>query len=261
MMSKNLLAAMALMMGSGTAMATCADVDAAAGPQVAAVIAMIQSHTSGGFGLPMWWGVVDETGKVCGIRNSSPTPTSNNSWLGSRIIAVQKAYAANAFSLNGFSISTANLYGLTIPGGSLFSLTSSNLLDASTAYLGAPETYGTVTDPLIGKRLGGLITFGGGLALYNAAGVKVGALGVSGDTSCTDHAVAWQIRALWGLDHVPGGFVTSYHPAPEFPVKGDEIVIKLSSDPLNLQNTYKHPTCGTALNPPQGATTGVILEP
>lgn len=34
---------------------------------------------------------------------------------------------------------------------------------------------------------------------------KVGAIGVSGDTSCTDHTVAWKIRKALELDNVPRG--------------------------------------------------------
>ena len=48
--------------------------------------------------------------------------------------------------------------------------------------------------------------FGGGLAAYKG-GVKVGAVGVSGDTSCTDHMVAWRTRNTLGLD----GFRTPGH--------------------------------------------------
>ena len=36
--------------------------------------------------------------------------------------------------------------------------------------------------------------FGGGLALYDAAGTLVGGLGVSGDSSCADHNIAWRTR-------------------------------------------------------------------
>ena len=48
-------------------------------------------------------------------------------------------------------------------------------------------------------------TFGGGLALYNSSGKLVGGIGVSGDTSCADHFVAWVTRALLKLDNVPAG--------------------------------------------------------
>jgi hypothetical protein len=47
--------------------------------------------------------------------------------------------------------------------------------------------------------------FGGGLAIYSPTGQRLGAIGVSGDTSCTDHAVAWETRHALGLDYVPGG--------------------------------------------------------
>jgi hypothetical protein len=47
--------------------------------------------------------------------------------------------------------------------------------------------------------------FGGGLALYNSAGEKIGAIGVSGDTSCADHNIAWKMRNQLVLDYVPAG--------------------------------------------------------
>ncbi len=255
----------ALALASQNASATCADIGAAFGAAggLPSVTAIVLAKNNGGFGLPSWIAAVDETGKVCGIVNTSgqagTANIGNSSWLGSRVIAAQKANTANAFSLNNFSISTSNLYGLVLPGGSLFGLQHSNPIDASNAYLGAPETYGTGLDPLVNKRIGGVNVFGGGLALYNSAGVKVGAIGVSGDTSCTDHANAWRIRALLGLDHVPGGFVSNYAPAPAFAVKGDEMIIKLTGATTDIQNTFKQVGCPN--NPPEGAATGVILEP
>jgi len=47
--------------------------------------------------------------------------------------------------------------------------------------------------------------FGGGLALYNSQGVLVGALGVSEDSSCADHNIAWRTHHSLNLDVVPGG--------------------------------------------------------
>ena len=72
-----------------------------------------------------------------------------------------------------------------------------------------------------------LTFFGGGLPLYNKAGELVGALGVSGDTSCADHNVAWRVRAALGLDHVPAGVNTN---------KNDGIIYDAS-------NTFAHPSC------------------
>jgi uncharacterized protein GlcG (DUF336 family) len=253
----SILEVVVLSMASQAALATCDDIVAAYTP---AVLEVVGAADNGGYGLPMWAAAVDETGKVCGIVNTagSGAAIGNSSWLGSRVIAVQKASTANAFSLDAFSISTANLYGLTQPGGSLFGLQHSNPVDASIAYLGSPDTYGTGNDPLVGKRVGGINVFGGGLALYNEQGIKIGAIGVSGDTSCTDHAVAWKIRHLLGFDNVPGGFVDGYTPVPAFVVLGDEMIIGSG----NVANTYKQVSCAhnAINNPAAGAATGVIIE-
>ena len=45
---------------------------------------------------------------------------------------------------------------------------------------------------MVGHRIGGVNVFGGGLGLYNSKGVLIGAIGVSGDTSCADHNIAWR---------------------------------------------------------------------
>ena len=54
----------------------------------------------------------------------------------------------------------------------------------------------------IGYVPGGIITFGGGVALYSAVKV-IGGLGVSGDTSCADHTIAYRMRRLAKLDKIP----------------------------------------------------------
>jgi Haem-degrading len=93
------------------------------------------------------------------------------------------------------------LYSAVQPGGTLYGLQHSNPVDPEIAYHGASYLYGTIYDPLIGQRVGGVNVFGGGLALFANGGKKVGGVGVSGDTSCTDHFVAWRVRNLLGLDH------------------------------------------------------------
>jgi hypothetical protein len=135
-------------------------------------------------------------------------------WLASRVISAQKANTANGLSLgegsnlpatslfpNGLALSTANLYSAVQPGGSLYGLQHSNPVDASIAYLGDASLFGTASDPLVGTRVGGLNVFGGGLVLMSTGGIRVGGVGVSGDTSCTDHMVAWRVRNALGLDH------------------------------------------------------------
>jgi uncharacterized protein GlcG (DUF336 family) len=73
------------------------------------------------------------------------------------------------------------------PGGTLFGLQASNLVDTAAAYKGPSKNYGQPNDPLVGKKIGGVNVFGAGLALYDATGQLVGAIGVSGDSSCADH--------------------------------------------------------------------------
>src|SRR5204863_5474803 len=106
-------------------------------------------------------------------------------WPGSRVISAQKANTANAFSLPGLALSTANLYSAVQPGGTLFGLQESNPVDTSVAYRGPSENYGRPNDPMVGQKIGGVNVFGGGLALYNKEGKLVGAIGLSGDTSST----------------------------------------------------------------------------
>ena len=159
--------------------------------------------SNGGLDFNMWASVVTRDGFVCQVTFSGPD--RNAQWPGSRLIAAQKAYTANAFSLDSFALSTANLYAATQPDGSLWGLQFSNLLSTPTAYQGNPAAYGTAGDPLDGNKVGGLIVFGGGLALYDKNKHLVGGLGVSGDTSCADHNVAWRVRKALGLDNVPAG--------------------------------------------------------
>ncbi len=58
---------------------------------------------------------------------------------------------------------------------------------------------------MTGRRIGGVNVFGGGLGLYNARRQLIGGVGVSGDTSCADHNIAWRTRHTLNLDWVPGG--------------------------------------------------------
>jgi hypothetical protein len=54
----------------------------------------------------------------------------------------------------------------------------------------------------VGQVPGGIITFGGGVPLYENGDVIAG-LGVSGDTACADHAIAFRMLHLASLDATP----------------------------------------------------------
>ncbi len=160
----------------------------------------------------MWGTIVAPDGTVCAVAHTG-TDNLQSQWLASRVISAQKANTANSLSLRqgdggtfpGLALSTANLWAAVQPGGSLFGLQHSNPIDVSVAYHGNSNKFGTANDPMVGRRIGGVNVFGGGLALYNSAGDRVGGVGVSGDTSCRDHMVAWETRHNLGLDFVPAG--------------------------------------------------------
>lgn len=137
----------------------------------------------------MWSAVVDRTGHLCSVIKTG------DAWPGSRDIAIAKASTANDFSNVKLALSTANLYAATQPGGSLYGLNNSNPFNP----MFNPQNTGIGQVPL------GIITFGGGVALYNDGGQVIGGLGVSGDTSCADHAIAYRMRQRAHLDHIPGG--------------------------------------------------------
>ncbi|MBN1656455.1 MAG: heme-binding protein [Deltaproteobacteria bacterium] len=163
----------------------------------------VVKEKNGGFGFNMWATVVDRDGVVRAVVFSGEE--RGDQWPGSRVISAQKANTANAFSLPGFALSTANLYSAVQPDGSLYGLQHSNPVDTSAAYGGPIKLIGTQRDPMVGKKIGGINVFGGGLPLYNKEGKLLGAIGVSGDSSCADHNVAWKIRHLLQLDYVPAG--------------------------------------------------------
>lgn len=162
-----------------------------------------QTEPNGGFGLHMWASIVNRDGVV--VRVAFSGGDRGAQWPGSRVISAQKANTANAFSLPGLALSTANLFTAVQPGGSLYGLQASNPVDPAVAYRGDAAAFGTASDPMIGGRIGGVNVFGGGLALYDAAGTIVGGLGVSGDSSAADHNIAWKVRHILKLDHIPGG--------------------------------------------------------
>jgi uncharacterized protein GlcG (DUF336 family) len=155
-----------------------------------------------GFNLQMWATMVDRDGIVCRVAFSGGDRGAQ--WPGSRVISAQKANTANSFSLQGLALSTANLYSAVQPGGSLFGLQESNPVATNVAYAGPSANYGQGTDPMVGFKIGGVNVFGGGLGLYAAGKVLVGGLGLSGDTSCADHNIAWRMRQALGMDHLIG---------------------------------------------------------
>ena len=214
----------------------------------AALSAVVEAGGNAGLGNHMWATLVNRDGIVCSIAATGGD--RGDQWPGSRVISAQKANTANAFSrpsgVIGFAnpLSTANIYAAVQPGGSLFGLQLSNPVDTDAAYGGNAKNYGQSKDPMVGKKIGGVNVFGGGLALYDSDGILIGALGVSGDTSCTDHIIAWKVRHGLNYDNVPGGVS---------PTGDDNIIFDITPDPVTglgpSASGFGHPLCGFGEEP------------
>ena len=192
------------------------------------------AKANGGFALNMWATVIGRDGTVCAVAYTGAK--WDDQWPGSRVISAQKANTANAFSLSGLALSTANLFSLVQPGGSLYGLQFSNPVDPSVAYGGNASNFGKPNDPMVGKRIGGVNVFGGGLALYDAQKNLIGAIGVSGDTACADHNIAWKTRQALNLHHVPAGVNKKGDKS------NDNIIYDISNE--KSQSGFGHPDCG-----------------
>jgi len=224
--SQNLIAGLCFL-GSSLAMAApCTDL-----PSHEALTQALKDAVqdgNGGIFKPnaMWAAVVDRGGTVCVVAKVG------DAWPGSRVIAVQKAATANGFSNDRLALSTANLFSAVQPGGSLFGLQHSNPVDATAAYRGSPQEFGSPSDPAVGQRLGGVNVFGGGLALYKDGHTVLGGIGVSGDSSCADHVISWKMRQKLGFDKIPGGLS---------PAKDDNIIFDLKNG--KSKGGFGHPVC------------------
>jgi uncharacterized protein GlcG (DUF336 family) len=210
--------------------------------QLQAALDAAVSVSNGGLNYDMWGAVVNRDGAVCAIVKSINAGTGNavaDPWPGSRAIAAQKANTANSYSNAQLSLSTANIYSAVQPGGSLYGLQHSNPVDTAVAYRGDPAAYGSVTDPMNGLKVGGVNVFGGGLALYNVAGEVVGAVGVSGDTSCADHNVAMRTREVLAS----GAFVLANIPAGVDQEGTDNITYDNNINE-GLEAAFNQPLCG-----------------
>jgi uncharacterized protein GlcG (DUF336 family) len=188
-------------------------------PTLVAQLAAADAADLTGLDNHYWAVVVNRSGVVCAVAYSGEAVDSQ--WLLSRQIAAAKAFTANGLSLDSAPLSTAQLYPWVqpgAPGNPLFGLAGGNPVSAEDAYQGAFNKFGTHNDPMVGRRVGGTITFGGGLGLYNGTDA-IGGLGLSGDTACADHSTAWRLRGLLGMAPSAG------------------------NDRITLDNTTGHPHC------------------
>ena len=276
--------------GANPRASSCQGLPSAAALQ-SALKGAVGASGNGGFGLNMWATIVANDGTVCAVVYSGASYQSQ--WLASRVISAQKASTANGLSLSngappqgaatggkGFAISTANLYAAVQGGGSLYGLQFSNPVDPDVAYFNAngqpdnPNTFGTPYDPMVGRPVGGVNVFGGGLALYAPGGNKIGAVGVSGDTSCTDHYVSWRVRNALKLDHFdqlvlgPDNLVANAGLGLPDPAHPDNIIFDIAAPASPVQGAvgtspggWGHPTCAGAAQAAPSSLPAVRTSP
>ena len=230
---------------------SCAAVASALGTNVPGIYGVLKTALTqavndegSGLNLNMWATLVSRDGIVCAVAFSGADRGAQ--WPGSRAISAQKANTANAFGLDGLALSTANLYSAVQPGGSLYGLQHSNPVDASVVYKGPAKNFGQANDPMVGQRPGGVNVFGGGLGLYDVNHHIVGGVGLSGDTSCADHAIAWHVRNNLKLDNLSGvGGV-----GPSLAVR-DGIIYDISGGVST--SGFGHPVCINSAGPGAGS--------
>ena len=164
-----------------------------------------------------WGSIVNRQGEICATASATDDPASP--WPGSQAVSKAKAYTANAYSADDSPMSTARLYTMTQPGHSLWGVGEPNPFRVDC--LVSPTDMNATN----GKICGGSIAFGGGLPLYKGK-TRVGGLGISGDTACTDHEIAKRVRHLAQLDPEKGEFA-------------DDIVFTSADGP----SPFAHPLC------------------
>ncbi len=237
-------AAVSLLLGAPIAQAHCDSLPSWS--QLKAALVAAVAVESSGLNFQMWATLVDRDGVVCAVAFSGSDRGAQ--WPGSRVISAQKANTANAFSLDTLALSTANLFSAVQPGGSLYGLQHSNPVDTDVAYGGNSAHYGQHNDFMVNKKIGGVNVFGGGLALYNAQHKVIGAVGVSGDTSCADHMIGWRVRNNLGVDNLMG--VGGVSGDPTHP---DNIIYDITPNPNGgtgiSTGGFGHATCLNTASP------------
>lgn len=209
--------------------------------------------SNGGLNLPMWATMVDARGRVCGVTFSGASTKAP--WQASRAISAQKAYTSQSLSSTSSAPiwSTALLYTPTQPGQFLWGLHQSNPVDTSVVYAGPIGQWGLVDDPMVGQIPGGVNTFGGGVSLWNGAGQLVGAIGLSGDTSCADHNIALRVRNYLITF---GGKPLAVNPAGHY---ADNIVYDIV-DGVSASG-FGHPACPGTSDDVNEVITGIVQPP
>ena len=201
--------------------------------QLQAALAAAVDDANAGLGNQMWATVVNRNGKVCAIAFTGDN--AGDQWPGSRVISVKKRTLPTLSACRRGRLRRRlvqrqpvrhRLGGRQPPGSAVQQ--SGRPPRCLQGFGGAVRAGQRPTDQQAyrwGQRVRGRSG-----PRYDETTI-VGGLGVSGDTSCTDHIVAWRVRDALELDNVPGGVSDT---------GDDNLIIR---DPL-APNAFEHPNCG-----------------
>jgi uncharacterized protein GlcG (DUF336 family) len=140
--------------------------------------------------LAMWCAVVDREGKLLDERASdtgekASANMNTDAWRASIEIAAAKAYTAVSVSSDRLALTSEDVGNLSQPGQPLWGVGNTN------PYRPGEGNDNLKPDDSIGKKHHGIVTFGGGVPVYDCSSKKLlGAVGVSGDAVPVDIAVA-----------------------------------------------------------------------
>ena len=230
-----------------------------------------------------WLTLVDGAGFVCAVVTSTPDgkdiTNDTTVGLGHREASARKAYTASVWSKSTGAIASGNLFFASLSGvaGSFYASPMA-LSDPNNIY-GRPgdiKRWGTNKDPMIGKVIGGFFPHAGGLALFDSTKKKAGAIGISGDSNCTNHVIAWKMRERLrngayasaniptGVAELVGGYkdqliqdIVSLDPANPIHTEFDSM--GLNGTPIKSLSGFGYPLC--PLNPTQANDGGSIFRP
>jgi uncharacterized protein GlcG (DUF336 family) len=210
-----------------------------------------------GLGMPVWLTLVDTSGLVCAVVHSldDAVDVTVELSMGHRVFSAHKANTSNAFSHSKVAIASANLNSAQNPGGAV---AAALLITPVDVFAGSPAKFGTAEDPMVGQRVGGMTGLGGGLPLFNQSKKKVGAIGVSGDSLCTDHVIAWKVR-----EKLAGGTLSGANVPFGVSAKFNDMMVQdiepnfVDGAPGFSPSSYGHVTCR---NNPTPANDGGSIE-
>ena len=198
------------------------------------------AEKNGGLGFNMWATVVANDGTVCAVTFSGDVYTDQ--WLASRLISAQKAETANGLSLSKGAppqiepvprrLGAVDRQPLLLrPNRAAVCTACSTAIRWTRRSPTRDRRRRSAPPPIPSSASGSAASMSSAAASGSTlrAAPRSASVGVSGDTSCTDHFVAWRVRAKLKLDHLGDLGTGGVTGDPKHP---DNIIFDITPNPL-----------------------------